>query len=85
MFDQVSTTTTAWYRSRPALLGSLVVLLLGAAGLYILFRPKTDPNTDAHYATLEQHRAQQQQSAPPPQATEPQMTSEPLASPPPSP
>ncbi|MDQ3255090.1 MAG: PQQ-binding-like beta-propeller repeat protein, partial [Acidobacteriota bacterium] len=37
------------------------------------------------YATLEQHRAQQQQSAPPPQATEPQMTSEPLASPPPSP
>lgn len=76
MFDQDST-PTAWYRSWRVLLGSLVVLLLGAAGLYMFLRPRTDPNAEAHYAALEQHRAQQQQSAPQPQAIEPQVVSAP--------
>lgn len=69
MFDQAPT-RTPWYRSRTALLGSLAVLMLAAAALYLFFRSGSDTNTEAHYAALEQHRAQQQQSAPPAQAPE---------------
>ena len=57
---------------------SLAVLILAAA-VYMFFRSGTDANTDAHYAALEQHRAQQQQSASPLQVTETQAATEQLS------
>jgi outer membrane protein assembly factor BamB len=45
----------------------LLVVVLGGVGAYLLFgtRRATDPNTEAHYAALERHRASQQGQAAP--------------------
>jgi hypothetical protein len=68
MFDEVST-SKPWYRSWPVALIA-VAAVIGAACLFLFFRWRTDPRSDAHYAALEQHRAQQRQQpgAPPPGA-----------------
>ncbi|MET0646020.1 MAG: PQQ-binding-like beta-propeller repeat protein [Pyrinomonadaceae bacterium] len=48
-------------------LGSVLVVVLGATYAYLIFgaRGTSDPNTDAHYAALERHRAEQQGQAAP--------------------
>lgn len=65
-------------------LGSILVLVLGATYAYLLFgtRGATDPNAEAHFAELERHRAaQQQQAAPPADASATTPAADPQASP----
>src|SRR6185295_5217531 len=51
--------TTPWYRSRAFLVAAPLLLLILLGTGYFLFRRSSSAN-EAHYAALEQHRAQQQ-------------------------
>ncbi|HEX8336181.1 MAG TPA: PQQ-binding-like beta-propeller repeat protein [Pyrinomonadaceae bacterium] len=70
IFDEPQTQQKSpWYRTRMVLMAApVLVVVLGGVGAYLLFgaRAASDPNTDAHYAALERHRAEQQNQGAPP-------------------
>lgn len=82
--DNQSQQKSPWYRTRLVLMAApVLVLVLGGVGAYLLFGTRGDaPNTEAHYAALERHRAeQQQQGQPAPPADPAAPAADPQASP----
>ena len=66
MFEQMPA-PKPWYRSWQGLLfagGGVAAALLVVLLIYLI-GSREDPNTEAHYAALERHRAEQQKQAPP--------------------